>query len=153
MALRPGELPATAEPAPYLRSAAALEAIGHYGAAVRAYEGALERWPENTMALLGLANARYGTGDLPAAESAYRKVLELEPTHVIALNNLAQTLADQQCYGEAADIIELALAQVGEESAVLDSLALTRDRIRTEGFRSPAGHGQCASLPGSPDPS
>lgn len=44
--------------------------------AARAYERALERWPNRSAALLGLARARGALGDTAAAADSYRALLE-----------------------------------------------------------------------------
>jgi len=93
--LEPQLLPAVAERARYLEAAAGLEAARRHDAAARAYRAALQRWPEDTTAQLGIGNVSYARGDLSGAESAYRAVLRIEPAHAIARNNLAQTLLDR----------------------------------------------------------
>lgn len=108
--LPPGELPAGADEGRYLRAVAALESIGDYDSAVRGYTAASRRWPASKLALLGLGNVRYAQGDLTEAERAYRHLLRQDPGHVIALNNLAQTLADRGCVREATTTIARALA-------------------------------------------
>lgn len=110
VALRPGELPTDAEPERYLRSVAAMEAVGGTAAAVLAYRAATERWPRNSLAWLGLGNASYAQGELHAARDAYRKVLDLQPGDVIAMNNLSQVHADLGCRDDALATINSALS-------------------------------------------
>ncbi|MBD3649543.1 MAG: PA2778 family cysteine peptidase [Pseudomonadales bacterium] len=52
------------------------------------------RWPDSTMALLGLGNIAYGRGDLAAAAGRYESVLAIDSTHIGALNNLAEVSLD-----------------------------------------------------------
>ena len=108
VALRPDELPAAADEESYLKAVAGMESVGQHDAALRAYRAALARWPDSTLALLGLGNAHYALGDLTNAERAYRNLLTADPEHVIALNNLAQTLTELGCPREAMTMIEAA---------------------------------------------
>ncbi|MDH3420804.1 MAG: PA2778 family cysteine peptidase [Gammaproteobacteria bacterium] len=133
--LPPDKLPAVADEGRYLRAVAALESIGNYDSAVRAYETASRHWPATGLALLGLGNAQYARGDLAEAERAYRLLLRQDPGHAIALNNLAQTLADRGCVREATTTIERAL--VASETAepllapLLETKALIADLPQT----------------------
>ena len=109
VALRPDELPAVAHEGSYLKAVAAMESIGQHDAALQAYQAALTHWPGSTVALLGLGNAHYARGELVDAERAYKNLLATHPDHVIALNNLAQTLTERGCASEAIPVIEAAL--------------------------------------------
>lgn len=93
--LDPGTVPEHADRGRFVEAAAGLEAARRYQAAARAYDAALHRWSDDSLALLGLGNVSYATGDLAGAETAYRRLLAIEPTHFIARNNLAQTLLDR----------------------------------------------------------
>jgi tetratricopeptide (TPR) repeat protein len=128
VALRPEELPTVADERRYLGSVASLESVGQYAVAERAYGAALARWPQSTVALLGLGNARYGQGDLIAAEKAYRDLLAIKPDYWIARNNLAQTLAERGCVSEAMDAINTAIELATSES-LLDPLMATRAAV------------------------
>ena len=68
--LPPDRLPATAGAADLLQAAAALERSGRPGAAATAYQTMLQRRPDSLGALIGLANARYGAGEIAAAGQA-----------------------------------------------------------------------------------
>jgi tetratricopeptide (TPR) repeat protein len=91
--LPPDRLPASAEEDAVLRAAAGLERAGRGADAARAYATILERWPDSFAALMGLGNARYGEGDLAAAEAAFRQAIAASPERAEAWNNLAYVLA------------------------------------------------------------
>ena len=91
--LAPTDIPPPADPLIYVRGVAGLEEIGKHGAAAEAYEGATRRWPDLVYAWLGLGNTAYHHGDWSTAESAYRKVLAIDPGNAAAKSNLAQTLS------------------------------------------------------------
>ena len=56
------------------------------------YDAALDRWPRNLAARIGLGNAAYARGDVQHAEKAYRQAALDHPESAIAFNNLAQAL-------------------------------------------------------------
>jgi tetratricopeptide (TPR) repeat protein len=91
--MSPEQLPATAQQLPFLRTVLAIEQLGDWRTALQAYGAAWRRWPDSSGAGMGVGNSAYAGGDYPAAEAAYRRVLERHPGFAPALNNLAQTLA------------------------------------------------------------
>src|SRR3569623_1976961 len=78
--------------------------------AATAYQAAARHWPTSIDSWFGLGNGLYAQGDYSAAAAAYRQVLSLAPGYAPALNNLAQTLADQGALTEAAAYASAALA-------------------------------------------
>jgi len=101
LALPPGQLPASGTAADYVKAVARMEKAGQIYSARLAYRVALERWPDNLVALMGLGNTAYQVGDLEAAERAFRRAVDAHPGSSAAHNNLAQTLADLDRYDEA----------------------------------------------------
>jgi tetratricopeptide (TPR) repeat protein len=101
LALPPGRLPVSVAAIDYLKAVARLEQTGSLDSARAAYERTLERWPANLMALIGLGNTAYRSGDFEAAEQAFRQATLAHPLSSAAHNNLAQTLADLGRYDEA----------------------------------------------------
>jgi predicted Zn-dependent protease len=81
------------------------------------------------LARLGLGNAHYAMGDLDNAARAYRELLAREPGNLIALNNLAQVLAERGCVLEAAALIDAALAQAEISAPLQAALTVTRTEI------------------------
>lgn len=140
--LRPGELPARPDAEAYLTDAAALEAVQQTEVARQAYAAAARRWPDNPIALFGLANTRYAEGELQQAEAAYRELIRRHPDYAAAYNNLAQTLADRGCYAAALDTVERGLAL--EAAGLGDTLERTRATI--------AAHRQNDMRPGADCP-
>jgi tetratricopeptide (TPR) repeat protein len=128
VALRPGELPATAEPTRYLAAAAAFEAVAAPSEAGAAYLAATQRWPDAAAAWLGLGNARTRQGDGAAAEAAFRAALDAAPANAAARNNLAATLAARGCVSAARREIELALRDA-TATPLEAAVAATRDEL------------------------
>lgn len=129
VALKPGDLPAIPNAERYLRSVAAIEAVGEFESAISAYHTATEAWPENDLAWLGLGNASYASRKLRPARNAYQKVLELDPEHIIALNNLSQVYADLGCRDDALDTLNLALSIVDTDDPIHRYLSITMDDV------------------------
>lgn len=127
--LRPGELPAALDRTAYLQATAAMEAVRRYDIALQGYQAALGHWPKNSMALLGLGNAYYALGQLDQAAAAYRQVLDNTPGHAVALNNLAQVLAEQGCYEAALAKVDAALRQTSLNPIFKPAVLRTRTGI------------------------
>lgn len=122
----PGDLPATAVPARFLRavvdSAPTLPPEGR----ARAWASMLERWPEDPLILFGVANAAYAEGRIDEAAPLYRRLIELDPDHAAARNNYANVLLDLGCPAEARREAEAAHRAAGSGAfaeAVGDTLA------------------------------
>jgi hypothetical protein len=127
--LRPGELPADADPKRYLRAVAGLEAVGAIDAAARGYEAALVRWPAEPVALLGLANTDYARGRYRAAIAGYRALLRLDPENAVARNNRAEALAALDCHDEALAELSHALAMPELNPLLRARLTASRDHL------------------------
>lgn len=135
VAFKPGELPANVVAKRYLRSVAAIESIGDSANAIPAYRIATQRWPQSSIAWLGLGNASYTQGEFSEAEEAYRKVLEIKPGDAIALNNLSQVYLKSGCRDDALATINAALSGVDESDTVYSHLLITQKEAK----RSDAG--------------
>jgi tetratricopeptide (TPR) repeat protein len=127
VALRPGDLPATATADAYVRALAGAEPLLDAAAADRSYRAALERWPSHELVLFASAGQRYGAGDLRGATTLYRQLLEVAPQHAAGRNNLANVLAERGCTEEALTQARAALGALapGDElgGAVRDTVA------------------------------
>ncbi len=127
--LQPGEMPAVPDRNTYLQGIAALEAAGQLKAALRGYQAALQKWSADPVAMLGTGNVYYALGQLDEANAVYRKLLNVEPDHTIALNNLAQVLADRGCHKAALATVDTALADMNLNSGVKSAVMRTRADI------------------------
>lgn len=116
VALAPGRLPASAEAQRMAAAIAALERLRPDQARI-AYAGALRRWPEQPVLLLGAGNSAYASGDLPAAAAAYRHAVQILPQLAEAWNNLAQVLMEQGQLRPAREAVKRALALGGPQRA------------------------------------
>jgi tetratricopeptide (TPR) repeat protein len=126
LALPPRRLPASVAARDYLSAVARLEKAGWLASAQGAYERALDRWPDDLTALMGLGNTAHRAGDFEAAEHAFRRAVLVYPRSSAAHNNLAQTLADLDRHDEA---LAEARVAVGLGGPLEDTSIRTLDAI------------------------
>jgi tetratricopeptide (TPR) repeat protein len=128
VALPPGKISETAEENSFIAAVSALEKTSDPERARSTYIAALNRWPENLSAQIGVGNTAYRLHDLAQAETAFRQAAQDHSDSVAAFNNLAQTLADQARYEEA---LEAAHRAVNLGAACTDC-ARNTGRYRTQ---------------------
>jgi hypothetical protein len=119
-------LPATADATRYVESIVPLETLGDVATARTAYATALGRWPDEPLALFGLANADYRLGDYAAAEATYRTLLAASPGNAIVLNNLAEVQLARGCPNAAFATADAALRNAAPDDAIGSAIADTR---------------------------
>lgn len=113
VAMPPGKIPVTAQEISFIAAASAVEKITDPELAQSTYIAALDRWPGNLSAQIGVGNTAYRLHDLARAETAFRQAVRDHPDSVAAFNNLAQTLADQTRYEEALEAARRAVSLGG----------------------------------------
>lgn len=133
LALRPGEFPASPDADRYVRSVASIEAIGDIETAIAGYQAATKRWPDYSLAWLGMGNAHYAQGDLNSAESAYQRVLSMDSDHLVALHNLSQVQIDRGCIDDAVVTLGEALSAAQPETTIYRTIQ--EARRETESLR------------------
>jgi len=123
-----GRIPATATAAGYIRAVA--ESESHLTAADidASYSAALHRWPDDPLVLFASANRDYAAGRLEAAQTSYRRLLELQPDHLAAHNNLANLLIDRGCAAEAQEHAQRALELVKDQPTLASAVEETAER-------------------------
>jgi tetratricopeptide (TPR) repeat protein len=111
----PGELPADPHRDRYASAVADLEAAGHLQAAMHAWTAALQKWPEDPLAMFGTANVAFRLGQIALSEQIYRLLLTNHPDMHAARNNFAYVLAERGKYAEALDEIRTVLDSIDPE--------------------------------------
>lgn len=124
--LPPGEIPASASSKNFLRSVYELEKIGMVDEAIRSYKSALIRWPEDSDIHFILANSYYRTHRFGEAEESYRRFLLTNPSHPLALNNLAILLSKTGRKKEGLALLDNA---VSKDPEIQKMLRDTREEI------------------------
>jgi hypothetical protein len=136
----PDRIPVTATEPGWINAVVGLERTGNREATIAAYTAALQRWPDNLQAAIGLANQHHQRGALIEAAQILRTALRHNPQSTVAMNNLAQTLSDQGRNGEALAQIEAALKLKGPfENEVLATRELILGRIAQQTAGNRAG--------------
>ncbi|MHA7881241.1 MAG: tetratricopeptide repeat protein [Saccharospirillum sp.] len=79
-----------------------------------------EQQPQNPVAWLTLGDWTLNQGNEADAEPHYRQVLQLQPSNILALNNLAWVLRDRNT-GEATELARQAAELAPENPAILDT--------------------------------
>lgn len=126
----PDQLPATAEPGPWLNAALDLEETGQRQAALSAYRTGRMRWPESGAFHVALVNLHYQQDDLEAAEAAARQGLEqADERRNVLRNNLANLLLETGQCREAERLARRAVAESDDGPFVGDFRA-TLERAR-----------------------
>lgn len=92
--LKPGEVPASAEPGPYLAAAFDLESDGFNEPAMLAYQAGIKRWPDHAGLRIALANHFYAAGQTSQAAATLQDGIEVGAEDGALYHNLALLLAD-----------------------------------------------------------
>lgn len=132
----PERVPVSAVPDHFIRAVETLKDRGDATVRRQAYQSAIRAWPEELVPRLALGNDYYQSGDLAAAERNFRIAVQQHPRSALALNNLAQTLLDEQRAQEALTFIRRASALGGPfaasiqqtQQAIEKRLSVTRDQ-------------------------
>lgn len=142
--MAPGSIPASASAREWAEAVAASEKFLKKPAAETAWRTALQRWPQESILLFGAANFHYSSEQHDEAYDLYRELLEREPRHVAARNNLGNLLLENGCAEDARAHIEIAQQGLAEEDplsrAVNDSLARVQSALESSG----AAGAECA---------
>ena len=132
VALKPDRLPATAQAESFMVAAAALERVQAAAAEV-AYATALQAWPGQRAALLGLGNAAYALGRKDEAAQRFLSAIQEHANFADAWNNLAQVRLEQGRLQEAAEAIAQAVLAGGVRAETYRSLQMQVEQQRLAG--------------------
>lgn len=127
--LEPGELPAGAVQTEYLEAASAFERTTSPASALKVFDAAIARWPQEPLAWVGRGTAHYRGGEPRSAAADYARALQLDPALAGARNNLAMTLLDLDCPASARQQLER-IDEDGLSPALRDAIADTRRQIQ-----------------------
>ena len=102
----PDRIPVTANENGWVNAVVSMARVGGAEAAMKGYQAALRRWPDNLPAAIGLANLHHERGDHAQAVAVLREAHAKHPQSAIVSNNLAQALSDSGRHAEALALIE-----------------------------------------------
>lgn len=124
--LPPGEIPASVPLKTFLRAVYEFEKTGEGTEAIKTYKSALLRYSDNTDILFALANSEMKNSQLLDAEKHYRQILALNPSHSLALNNLAILLSRNGKFHEG---LELLNKVVSDDPKILSLVKSSHEEI------------------------
>ncbi len=127
--LPPYRLPASADEFAYVSAIVGLEKARQWDAAAQGYQTALQHWPKNLSAHIGLSNSLYAKGELKTAEKVLRKTTDLFPNEGVVFNNLAQILWEQ---GKKQEAIKTARQAVTLGGPFVEQYQKTLDEIQED---------------------
>lgn len=137
VAVRPGEIPATATPERYMRALVGAERVLADGAVDIAYEAARERWPESALVMFLSGVEAHTADELATAAALYERTLAVDPNHVAARNNLAEVLLAQGCRAEALRQARAARRREPPGGDFFDAVSATVRRIEAAPHGAP----------------
>ncbi len=116
-----GEIPKTATPLRYLKTAYAFEETGHAKLALDAYRSASQRWPEDADTWMTLGNMAFNNKDWSDAITAFSTACSVEPGSIANWNNLAYALNGYGCNIQARAALQCGLNISPTDKNLLDS--------------------------------
>ncbi len=152
VAAAPDDPPSSADANRWIRALANAERLLPQSTAAAAYAAAKRRWPREPLVLYASAVHDGAAGRWDASARDYLALLEIDPLHAAARNNLANMLAEGGCIGLALREARIALGTIDASSplrgAVEDTVA-TIERIAAADAEEP---GHCAGFAAAPSP-
>ena len=137
-----GDLPTSANEETVLRAAVDLESVGKFRAAQLTYSAAIERWPNNFAAHVGLANSHMQLKEPLAASRAYQAALQLNNRSAQALNNFAYSAHELGCELTALKAASCALKLDDEQN---QEIVATIQELKTKSTH-PTNHPSCPRI-------
>ena len=131
VALKPGEIPRSAQQAQVAEATLAMEKALTPQQAQLAWQQALKQWPDNLTLQLGAGNSAHAGGNQQAALQVFERAARGHPQSVAALNNYASLLAEAGRLDEAEPVARRAVELGGPLAATSKAtLAEIEDKRR-----------------------
>ena len=97
--------------------------------AISFYQKAVQKNPDNTSGYIGLANVYEKTGQLDRAEESYQRLLKIDPSNILALNNLAYLYArSNKKLDDALSLAMKAKKRAPNDPDIFDTLGLIHSK-------------------------
>ena len=145
VAMRPGQIPASASAERYVSMIADSEGLLPVSELALALDAGLQKWSDNANLAFAGANMAREKGDVVESADLYRRALEIQPDHLGALNNYSDLLLSESCLSAARAHIETARRLVDTRSAAYPVILSTANAIEASGEMHDVGW-QCEKL-------
>lgn len=109
VAVKPGVLSASANPDEMIKALIRFEKNASVAENKKAYQAAVNRWPDNLVILMGFGNSAFKANDFAMAANAFNQAINAHPKAAAAYNNLANVLLAQGRAVEAKLVAEKGL--------------------------------------------
>lgn len=119
--LEPGQLPLSADVVDYVEAVDAFARINSHPAVLTAFEAGRQRWADEPLLLMALANAQYAAGEVAEAAQTLDTLLHGHQDHAVAHNNLANMLLELGDPARAETHARRAVALGGEHAAAFNN--------------------------------
>lgn len=116
--VEPDQLPASAEPAKWLKTAFELELVGQVKAAAQAYQAGLNQWPDSFETGLALTNLLYNQQNFSQADAVFESMVSQHGSNATLWNNWAYNLKAQSCLLQAKQAAACALKLLPERENI-----------------------------------
>lgn len=142
IAVPAGEIPSGVSETEAIHAAMDLEKVSKFRAAQLTYTAIIERWPDNFVAHVGLANSHMQLKEPLAASQAYKQALRLNKQSAEALNNFAYSAFELGCEVTA---LKAAHCAIRLEGANHKELSATLNELRNL-TNNPSNHAACPEI-------
>ncbi|MDX2479363.1 MAG: PA2778 family cysteine peptidase [Desulfuromusa sp.] len=115
------EIPRTAEPLRYLKTAYAFEETGNSELALKAYQSASRQWPDVAVTWMTLGNMAFTLHNWIEAVRAFHTATNLDPESIAGWNNLAYALHAYGCGTQAQIAVQCGLNIAPADKNLQDS--------------------------------
>lgn len=122
--LKPGHLPASPAPLQYIKAVRDFEKAGNEALAMKAYQAAVLRWPNQQTALFALGNSFMHHYRYADALDTFLTLLRINPEHIGGANNLAEALSRTGCNHLALSVLYDALESAARTNSPLRPFVL-----------------------------
>lgn len=129
VASQPGMLPASVSLENVTQALIAFENNATNENKHHAYAGAVARWPDNLVLLMGLANSAYAMGDYAQAAEVFSRAIQAHPESAAAYNNYANVLLAQGKQQDALQAAQHALQLAQNDEKLMAQIKATLGEI------------------------
>lgn len=143
IAADPAKPPTTATAEKWIRALADAQRLLPPESAPAAYAAAKKRWPTDPLVLFAAAVHAGRAGRWLDSAHGYAALLEIEPGHIAARNNLANMLAETDCVKHAMREAEAALGMTAPDSPLRAAVEDTLETISRRDREAAAAPSHC----------